>query len=666
VLTAIFACTKRFCTILRESFRITDMETRMRAVFLLSCALVLATGISVAADNEWTFETFIRVPYANTLFLARDSQNNVYGTTFNSTGRPAEVVAFKIANALGSSPQVTVFDRFIAPSTRGYAGVAVDDQGNVYLSADQGDGAPSFIKKYTPSLELDRRFGTNGVLASTRVRLLGLAAHRNYIICAVSWARFLVIDSAGTFLGMTPELPRQQQALIRDIDFIPATQEVVGVDRDSVYVFTGGTLNNLKGYTLRALSRGDATPQAGAAIYYSPLTDKIYYSIKAGHRLGIITRSGRGIQSVESSPAPHGTAQPADTVISSDGTTMFVSDLASPNIVRYRRGGVHVAVGAPKAAGFIAAVETASAPEAVATARTVTEIADASRSGALESRAASPAPESALASQPPPALPAAPESLMPPIAVPDAGTPAPTMPPLTVPDMDTPAPAMPPLSVPDIGTPAPPSLTPETTPALSPSDTPAPPTEIAAPAFPGLPTPPADTAPGMPGLPTPSTAAPEAPAAPTPPPLGTPAAPAPMPGEPSLALPPVAPETATSPTLASPGGPAATGTWLESVDQAFQQVAGSPRRVAIFFYTPESSAARQVEADVFSQPGFFAQHPNTVWVRVDVSKSPELMGKYGFFKVPVLLVFGSDQAELKRLEGTFSKEDVTAALGAGS
>lgn len=509
----------------------------LRALLLLLC--MTACSWAATADPEWTFETFIRVPYANTLFMARDAQDNVYATTFNSSRQPAEVVAFKVSDALGASPKVTVFDRFLAPPIRGYAGIAVDEQNNIYLSADQGDGAPSFIKKYTPSLELDQTFGANGILASTRVRLLGLAATRNYLICAVGWARFLVIDSKGNFLGMTPQLPPEQQALIRDIDFIPGTQEVVGVDRDSVYVFTGGSLNNLQGYQLRALARGNSQPQAGAAIYYCPVTDKIYYSIKNGHRLGTITRAGHGVNEVEASGAPQGTSQPADTVISRDGSTMFVSDLGSPNIVRYRRGGVQVAVAQPKAAGrVIAALETASAPEARATAKPVTDMPETGKSGVLEAKASTAVSENSLASAPPPAIPAA------------------------------------------------------VTPGVMPGPQ------------------------GTDSLPTPNI-----------------------------------------PSVAS----AADGKWIDSIDRAFQIAVTSRKKVIVFFTTPESTVAQDIEKNVFGDEAFFGRYPDVVWARVDVSKAPETMGTYGFYRVPLLIIFSSNKTELKRLQGTFTGEDLAKA-----
>lgn len=635
----------------------------MRKAVLLISALALWSASVQAADNEWAFETFIRVPYSNTLFLGRDAENNVYATTFNSTGKPAEVVAFKISNALSANPQVTAFDRFLAPAQRGYAGITVDQQGNIYLSADQGDGAPSFIKKYSPSLELDHSFGTNGVLASSKVRLLGLTSYRNYIVCAVAWARFLVIDSHGTFLGMTPELPREQQAMIRDIDIIPQTQEIVGVDRDSVYVFTGGTLQHLNQYALRALARGSTNPASGEAIYYSSITDRIYYTSNQGHRLASITRGGRAVQTVENSGAIQGVSQPADAVISSDGSTMFVSDLGAPNIVRFRHGGVHVAIGAPRTAGskVIAAAETASAPEAKGTARPVVEVSPGPKSSAIDAKPASRPPEEIAAAQTP-SIPPAPNLTLPtpaPIADTTSGT---SLGPLPTPMLasvsafnpsatsETPAPLAP-LSTP-IG---------ENTAPVGPGLSPAP----------GLPTPalPLPTA-VQPALPSPAASSTPLGSTPTaPPPLSTltPAVAAPSTTPtPAPALPTASPTSGSTAAVTTPSSPTATvpGSWASSLEQAFQQASIANKRVAAFFYSPESSVAQEIDKNVFGDPTFFSQFPDMVYVRIDVPKQPELMGKYGFFKVPVLIIFSPSQKELKRIDGNFTKQDFAAAYAA--
>lgn len=538
-----------------------------KSLLLGLAAAFVSLSQPTAAATQWNLETFIRVPYNNTLFLARDKQDNLYATTFNTTANAAEVIAFRISNATGVQPKVTAFDRFLAPGGRGYAGVAVDEDGNIYLSADQGDGAPSFIKKFTPSLELDPNFGTKGILASTKVRLLGLAAYQRRIVAAVAWARLLEIDSAGNFLGMTGELPREQRAMIRDIAIIPSTQEVVGVERDGVYIFTGGSLDNLQGYVLRTLVRspGTAQPQAGSAIYFSPQTDLIYYTINQGHRLGTVTRSGQQVNVLENVSASQGTIQPADAVLSSDAKTLFVSDLGSPNIARYHEGGVNAVVGQPKTAGkVLAASETASAPNALSPAQPAT--------------AASPGISAAL-----------------------NATPAPT--PTSTPATGTGAPAAPPAS-------------------LSPGALP--------------PLPPAAPEASPPSFPMPPSVAPAA----------------------TGALPPQAQPAAST---AQPSGALP---WESSWEEAFQKAATQGKKVAAFFYTPESSNAQRMEREFLADPTLASSYRDLLWVRVDISKRPEAMGKYGVFKVPSIVIFSADQKELKRVEGVATRESFDAAYRA--
>jgi DNA-binding beta-propeller fold protein YncE len=174
------------------------MTGMQRAALLgASLGMVFTVALAQGKATEWEFETLISVPYSNTLFLARDAQDNVYVTSFNSSSRSAEVIAFQISDAAAAQPQVRAFDRFLAPPGRGYAGVAVDDKGGVYVSADQGDGNPSFIRKFGPALDPDKTFGYGGILASKQVRVLGLATYQNYLVVGVNWGRFLVLDTSG-------------------------------------------------------------------------------------------------------------------------------------------------------------------------------------------------------------------------------------------------------------------------------------------------------------------------------------------------------------------------------------------------------------------------------------------------------------------------------------
>ena len=97
------------------------------------------------------------------------------------------------------------------------------------------------------------------------------------------------------------------------------------------------------------------------------------------------------------------------------------------------------------------------------------------------------------------------------------------------------------------------------------------------------------------------------------------------------------------------------------MDEAFRQATGTKNRVIAFFTTPESTAGQDVEKNVFGDPAVYSQFPEAVFARIDVSKNPEPMGTYAFYRVPILIIFSSDKTELKRLQGSFTKEELTSA-----
>ncbi len=489
------------------------------------CALlgILLFGVASHAPAAWEFETAITVPYNNTLFVARDNQDNIYATTFNNTGRSAQVVAFKITGALGPKPEATAFDRFLAPPGRGYAGITVDEDGAIYLSADQGDGNPSFIKKFKPTLEPDPAFGTNGVLATKKLRVLGLAASGRRIFAAVNWARLIEIDSTGKYLGISPEPPSATRPTIRDIAFVPATGEVAGVDRDTVYLFSGGSPDNLASYSLKTLYKsGQSKSAAGNGIYFDQADDGFFFTLYDANQMGYVKRAtGQGSVLSELSVGGN-TLQPADAVLSSDRTALFVTDLRSPNLARFRPAGYVHPGGKTATPGPIAMQEKASAPAAAGPARVVPDLPSLAGARALEAAATE-----ATAGGPPPGA------------------------------------------------------------VVSPTPEVAPPAEAA-----------------------PATGA----------------------------------------------GPA----WESDLAAAFQRAASPNRKVAALFVTGESERARELEQKLFGPAGLPSKYPELVWVKVDVSRNPEVLKKYGFFKVPLLILFNAQQAELKRFDGVFTAEQFAA------
>lgn len=306
----------------------------------LLAVLLAFLAFGARGASVWEFDGSIVVPAQNTLFLAADSRGHVYATSFNSRPVAAEIVAIQIRHPSTPDPKVKVFDRFVAPPQRGYAGVAVDGADNIYLSVDAGDAYPSFIRKYLPTLNPDTSFGHGGVLASREIRVLGLTAYKNRILAAVSWGRFLVIDSQGRFLGMTP--PPAHQSFVRDIAYVPATRRIYGIDRGGLCAFIGGSLDDVRGYTLEEVVAPRSAPRSGEGIFYSSLTNELFYTNRLGSGLGIYPLDGSPPGLIPATMSGNGAVEPADAVMSPDGRYLYVSDLRAPQVVRYRRVDVRV------------------------------------------------------------------------------------------------------------------------------------------------------------------------------------------------------------------------------------------------------------------------------------------------------------------------------------
>lgn len=303
-------------------------------VIAANLSAYLSAAPALPGASQWEFDGNIIVPSPNTLFLATDSRGNLYATSFNSRQTPSEVYAMCITNPHQERPRVTIFDRFEAPAQRGYSGIACDAADNIYISVDAGDQHPSFIRKYLPSLEPDTSFGNKGVLASRQVRVLGLTAHGERILAAISWGRFLVITPEGKFLGMTPK--PEISAYIRDIAYVPATKRVYGADRDGLFAFVGGTLQNLAKYKLVEVVEPHFILKSGYAIYYHKVTNEIFYTDRTAGGMTIFPLDGSPRGLISMSPDGRGALEPADAVASPDGRYLYVSDLRASQIVRYR------------------------------------------------------------------------------------------------------------------------------------------------------------------------------------------------------------------------------------------------------------------------------------------------------------------------------------------
>ena len=501
-----------------------------------------------AAAPNWTFDAYIRVPYRNTLFTAMDSHGNLYGTTFNNSPNADTVVAFKVTDPAGAAPTVTAIDQAQVPTFRGYSGIAVDEADNVYVAVDGGDPAHSYTKKLLPNGSPDADFGDKGIVAAPGIRYQGLAAAGGRLIAAESWGRVAILDAkSGKTLSESPAPTTGQNAItIRDIAFVPATQEILGIDRDTVYVFTGASLENAATYKLQPLVEGQGKQTAGEGIFYQPGDDRIYYTRTGLGHLGTAIKAQAKPEVIETVGTMLGgpLSEPADAVASQDGAFLYVSDLRAPVILRYRTA----SAGTTLAAGSSAVPDLAASGVATTSSMTIASTTIAPLGG------------TALTGAPPPG-----ESV--------AG---------------------------------------------------------------------GATSNGTPGGGTHVNASPSIPVT--------------VAGQ-SAATPNQAVESSARSASGDGSLSWETGDLRRALSKAF----ASKRRLVAFFTAPDAQLARDVEAEVFNSPGFAAQYPDAIFLRLNLATDRSDVEHYGVFRVPTVILFSGTGQEIKRLSGFFSREDFAKA-----
>ena len=323
----------------------------MRLTALSVVTLVAAIALGSVAHAQWTTGAPLAIPENNYSFLASTPRGDLLAATFNNgpTDQPAkDLPALLIRNPASPTPEVLELCRTSFAPQRGYGGIACDAEGNFYVSGDTGEPASCFLRKFHENGAPDTSFGIAGEMKPGR-RCLGLEVLGRHLLMAVDWGEILVLDAAtGRQLGLVAKPPELHY--VRDIAMDPKSLRIFGVAKGSAVTWGGGTPWDPGAYRFRQISQSYGELRSGEGISIDPILRCLLITPIPGSTLLEVEGTGNIRRTAINSARPD--THLADTVMSFDGTRLYISD------VKYRR--IHVMT-RPYPTGAVA-VASAAAP----------------------------------------------------------------------------------------------------------------------------------------------------------------------------------------------------------------------------------------------------------------------------------------------------------------
>lgn len=308
------------------------------ATALAAFAATVALGIAppVQAASNWESAGTVALPQWNYTFLSATPSGNLLAVTVNSAAAdspPKDLPALLIRNPSGPSPEVVELCRTSFAPNRGYGGIACDPSGSFFVSGDTGETATSFIRKFSENGAPDATFGTRGEIRPNR-RCLGVEVFSEYLLVAMDWGRIGVFRTDnGSMIG---ELPKTSENwFLRDVTIDPKSLRVFGSGEGGILTWGRGTPWAPLQYDFRVLAPRSAQPRAGEGLSIDPIRRSVLISPIPGNTLCEVHGSGAidRYQVLSAAPDTH----LSDSVMSFDGTTLFISDARDRKIHRMSR-----------------------------------------------------------------------------------------------------------------------------------------------------------------------------------------------------------------------------------------------------------------------------------------------------------------------------------------
>lgn len=340
--------------------------------------LVFSLLFSGTPLQGWTPQGPLDIPAMKYSFLSVSPQGDLMAATFNSApagSPPAEMPVVLVRDPLASS-QVTTLSSVPFAANRGYSGIACDPSSGFYVSGDTGNRADSFVMKFRFDGSMDQTFGQGGGIYPGR-RALGMEVLGDYLFVAVDWGEIMVLNkSTGAKMGMVPQI---RNAFIRDIALDPKSMRIFGVAAGALYTWGGGAPWQPQTYQSRQLTQQAGDVRSGEGISFDPIKRTLLNTPIPGNHL--LELYGSGDIVTHTITSADGGAHLADSVLSFDGRTLFVSDITGQKIHSLSRNlnEVATAQSSSGAARTSADVDGGGAAKQVKWYRSYTEIVQEAR-----------------------------------------------------------------------------------------------------------------------------------------------------------------------------------------------------------------------------------------------------------------------------------------------
>ncbi len=340
--------------------------------YLAVIGIFMTLSLDTVAQPNFNYLTEIEA--YTPMAIAADENGGLYYTYFTFDG-PELSRVYYVADPL-SEPALeshrAIVDEDPSPAGRGWHGLAVDDTGAVYAALETGSGDTCEVRKLTPAPEfaLDENFFGGIIMDGQRHNGIAWMGRDTQGIGTIAVSTFTTCEIWNADDGNLIVTASGGESYQRDCAYNPTNGDIYistnkdrsgeGLSQRSVSVWTGGSLENIEGYSAEItnglVEEGAANSTwgiNGQQIGFDASNGLIMIAFRdsgqdeLNNTLGFYDPAdpSAAVLRLDASESPNGPFQgPADavTVQTENETLLFVSDTPADRIVIFSTGATAV------------------------------------------------------------------------------------------------------------------------------------------------------------------------------------------------------------------------------------------------------------------------------------------------------------------------------------